>query len=269
MPEKTTKTDNHNAGAKLALRRYFLEKYHRSEHPSVLDCCQGSMLLWGTLRNEIQVSSYLGVDLKPKPGRLKVDSLRILKQENWDFDVIDVDTYGEPWNHYEAICKNITKPITVFLTISTIAYAGGGNISKAMRRGLGVHHLENLPRAICGKIGQKSIPIMLQSALSLCRVVECVEAVSTGNARYIGIRLEKHDGGQNYNCLDGSHLQPLDGLPESFGRVQELLRRNLDQESHGFESVGKPEDNQQTSDQGTMGERPKVESRGKGTRRKQ
>lgn len=265
---KNTKTDNHNAESKLALRRFFLEKYHREDPPSVLDCCQGSMLLWGTLRNEFQVADYLGVDLKPKPGRLKVDSVRILDQDGWQFDVIDVDTYGEPWAHYAAICERLTKPVTVFLTVCTIAAAGGGNISKVLRKGMGIHHLEKLPKAICGKLGQKSLSIMLATALSNCRVIECVESVSTGNARYFGLRLEKRDGRQNDNCMDRSHVQPLDGVPESFGRVQELLRRNAYKKQNGPESVGQSQDNKPASDESSMAERPQVESASKGRRRK-
>lgn len=267
MP-KNTKTDNHNLGAKLALRRYFLEKYHRDKPPSVLDCCQGSMLIWGALRNEFRVSEYLGVDLKPKAGRLKVDSVSILDQDGWEFDVIDVDTYGEPWRHYAAICEHITKPVSVFLTVCTIAVAGGGNISKVLRKGMGVHHLEKLPKAICGKLGKKSLTFMLSTALTNCRVIECVEAVSTGNAQYFGIRLEKNHGRQNDHCLDGSHLQSVDGLPESIGRVQELLRRNTHKKQDGPESMGKSEHNTQTGNEGTVEERPQVERASKGRRRK-
>lgn len=226
------------------------------------------MLLWSTLRNEFQVADYLGVDLKPKPGRLKVDSVRILDQDGWQFDVIDVDTYGEPWAHYAAICERITKPVTVFLTVCTIAAAGGGNISKVLRKGMGIHHLEKLPQAICGKLGQKSLTFMLSTALTNCRVIECVEAVSNGNARYFGLRLEKNHGRQNDHCLDGSHIQSVDGVPESFGRMQELLRRNTYKKQDGPEFVGQSQDNTQAGNEGTLEERPQVEPASKGRRRK-
>jgi hypothetical protein len=93
------KTDNHDPRAKLELRRYFLRKYHGDGLARVLDCCQGSGLLWGTLRQEFECESYWGLDLKRKPGRLSIDSSRVLAQPGWPQDVIDIDTYGSPWKH--------------------------------------------------------------------------------------------------------------------------------------------------------------------------
>ena len=49
-----TKTDNHSPGAKLLLRRHFLEKYHAAKPPRVLDCFQGSSLLWLRLGREFE-----------------------------------------------------------------------------------------------------------------------------------------------------------------------------------------------------------------------
>jgi hypothetical protein len=90
------KTDNHNPKAKLLLRRHFLDKYHADGNADVLDCCQAGGLLWKEIRKTHQIARYWGVDLKPKKGRLKIDSVRILQQSGWPQNVIDIDTYGEP-----------------------------------------------------------------------------------------------------------------------------------------------------------------------------
>ena len=48
------KTDNANLPAKLALRRYFLNKYHTSQKPLVFDACQGEGVLWETIRRSFK-----------------------------------------------------------------------------------------------------------------------------------------------------------------------------------------------------------------------
>jgi ubiquinone/menaquinone biosynthesis C-methylase UbiE len=66
MPPRT-KTDNHSPRVKLDLRRYFLKRYHAAGEPiRVMDCCQGSGVLWGQLRKEFDVAGYWGLDIKPK-----------------------------------------------------------------------------------------------------------------------------------------------------------------------------------------------------------
>jgi len=183
------KTDNHNVADKLGIRRYFLDKYHKKVPPVVFDCCQGEKLLWSILEREYVLDSYFGVDLKIKKGRLKIDSSRILEQKGFDFDVVDVDTYGEPWKHFLNMLPHITKPCTVFLTIVTIKAAGGGNISKLMAKALGVHNLTNLPMSLRGKISSLGTDQVLSMALNYCEVQECKEVESFGNARYLGLRL--------------------------------------------------------------------------------
>src|ERR1700756_3921286 len=106
------KTDNFNLEAKLELRRYFLRGYHQQDPPNVFDACQGDGVIWATLRGEFKVGFYLPVDLKPKKGTPRVDSVRVLDQEGWTFDVIDVDTYGVPWKHWFAILKHGKKSLT-------------------------------------------------------------------------------------------------------------------------------------------------------------
>lgn len=104
------KTDNTNLPAKLDLRRRFLRKYHAEDPANVLDCCQGDGVIWKTLRREFTIAGYWGVDTKRKPGRLRLDSSRILAQAGWLQNVVDIDTYGSPWRHWLAMLPNVKRP---------------------------------------------------------------------------------------------------------------------------------------------------------------
>lgn len=188
----TGKTDNHDPRAKLELRRYMLRKYHADKLPDVLDCCQGGGVLWRKLREEFAVSSYWGLDLKPKKGRLKLDSVRVLAQSGWPQNVVDVDTYGSPWRHWEAMLPNVTRPVTVFLTIGR----GGPNMIRLGRQellamGMTIPRVHQMSGAITHRLAEIAVRYCLAMACESGIIqVEAVEAVSDGNARYIGVRLE-------------------------------------------------------------------------------
>lgn len=191
----TAKTDNHDPTAKLELRRYFLRKYHADKPPDVLDCCQGGGLLWRELRKEFDVASYWGLDLKPKKGRLKLDSVRVLAQIGWPQNIVDVDTYGSPWKHWEAMLPNVTRPVTVFLTIG---YGGPSRIRlgrhELLALGITLPRIHQMSGAITHKLAELAITYCVARCCDDIILVEAVEAVSDGNARYIGVRLEPRNG---------------------------------------------------------------------------
>jgi hypothetical protein len=194
------KTDNAHPAAKLELRRYFLRKYHAGTPPAVLDCCQGEGLLWRVLRREFPVASYWGVDLKPARGRLAVDSVRIVKQPGWAQDVVDVDTYGSPWDHWRALLPRVTKPTTVFLTVGA---SGPTPLrTRLSREDLAMMGMTGRVQALVSKMkgsNGRFFPYLLPYALALAKAhnvniveaVECYEPpVTTWRTRYIGARLE-------------------------------------------------------------------------------
>jgi hypothetical protein len=181
------KTDNHDPRAKLDLRRYFLRKYHGYGHPiDVLDCCQGGGLLWRTLRREFPVGTYWGLDLKPRKGRLALDSSRVLAQPGWPQNVIDIDTYGAPWKHWAALLPNLGHPTTVFLTIGQWQMGTDRRILASLGlRGMAI------PPGICRQLHDFALSYMLTRSCDYgIIIIEAVEAVSTGRTRYVGIRLE-------------------------------------------------------------------------------
>jgi hypothetical protein len=183
-----SKTDNGNLAAKLKLRRYFLQKYHVGERPAVLDCCQGQGKIWSALRQEFDID-YWGVDVKPLKGRLKLDSVKILSQRGWPQTVIDVDTYGSPWRHWEAMLPNVVRPIAVFLTVGALMYRRATDRYALAAMNIQFARLR-LPETLCGRLSDFS----LQYCLAECYrweldMPELVEMPRSGNARYIGLRL--------------------------------------------------------------------------------
>ncbi|MCI0358298.1 MAG: hypothetical protein L0211_07435 [Planctomycetaceae bacterium] len=189
-------SDNSNLAAKLALRRHFLKTYHAKEAAHVFDCCQGSQVIWSQLRREFKIASYWGVDLKPKKGRLKIDSTRVLQQPGWTQNVIDVDVYGSPWAHWEAILKNGRGPLTVFLTIGQNRTGVVSNLSRAALVALGLGPLMRiLPKGFHNSLGDLSVSYCLGRATEFgWTCVEGREAICHGNARYIGVRLAPTSG---------------------------------------------------------------------------
>ena len=179
------KTDHSDLPAKLDLRRHFLRKYH-SEPADVLDCYQGEKLIWTQLRQEFPVHTYWGVDLKKKKGRLKLDSVGILSLPGWPQNVVDVDTYGSPWKHWEALLPRLSRPTTVFLTIGQ--WRRGTD--EPILRALGLGGL-TIPAGIAIKLHGIALSYLLRTPCDYdIHTVEAVEAVSATPARYIGIRLE-------------------------------------------------------------------------------
>lgn len=196
----------HNIGfvCKLALRRYFLETYHKDEPIRVFDCCQGEGAIWGRLRTEFPVVSYWGVDSskeKTRAGRLVVDSKRILEQGVTE-NVIDVDTYGSPWKHWMAIIQNDYKTLTVFLTFGRGTMGSGWDLAMIDALGLRFQRL-TLPDGLIAKVtGETGVLACLGRADEFgYEIVDCREAiphrsfvVEVGHgrkARYFGVRLVK------------------------------------------------------------------------------
>jgi len=186
-----TKTDNYDPSAKLCLRHYFLRKYHADGSARVLDCCMGSGFLWRELRKTHSVAAYLGLDVKPKKGRLKIDSARYLAAGGWDHDCIDVDTYGCPWHHWFALLANLpTGEATVFLTIGK----GMKAFSIISNDGLAAMGLSgfHIPPAIQGRLWDHAFTYCIAATSRYgIKIVEAIEATSEGNARYIELRLIK------------------------------------------------------------------------------
>ena len=180
-----SQTDNDNLGAKLDLRRWFLDKY--SEDINVLECCQGAGVMWSILKKEYPVRSHWGIDLKPKKGRLKLDSVRVLLQPGWPQNVIDVDTYGSPWKHWFAILETCDHPVTVFLTIGQRVTGTVGRLSNECFSALGIPF--KIPVGFHPKLGKYAVTHCLARGWGYGTMVDVMEIDSGNrNVRYIGAR---------------------------------------------------------------------------------
>jgi hypothetical protein len=184
--------DHTDLAGKLLLRRAFLTQYHTGQPiaPVVLDCCQGEGRLWHTLRQEFTVQ-YWGVDQKPRHGRLKIDSVRLLTRPALPYDVIDIDTYGAPWAHWAALVRNVVKPTTVFLTVG---WAVGG-VREATHLALDTLGLGRLRRIMPPSLGWKLADLSLDafmatSYIAPLRITDFREVIPESHgARYFGVRL--------------------------------------------------------------------------------
>lgn len=107
--------DSSNLSAKLALRRYYLQKYHADGPVRVFDACQGDGVIWSALAEEFKVDVF-GCDIKRKKGRLKGNSVAVIGAEGFKADIIDIDTYGSPFQHLFALMRTLTDATTVFAT---------------------------------------------------------------------------------------------------------------------------------------------------------
>ena len=104
--------------------------------------------------------------------------------------MIDVDTYGMPWRHWYALLPKIEKPTTVFLTVGMIRMNGIGTIGSRSLNDIGIKF--QIPPSIQPKL----LPFAIRSALISAKRYniiyrEAVQAVTHGNAVYIGVRVEK------------------------------------------------------------------------------
>lgn len=182
-------TDNHNLAAKLALRRHALRAWGTRRPLRVLDCFAGGQVIWTTLRAEFPVAEYLSFDLKPRRGRLKLDSLRFLTDQRWAHTIIDLDAYGSPWSHWVQVLRR-GRACLVFLTIGSRNNGAGTRIA---RDALEVAQIPaELPFGLhCGLLGTVN-----ERCLAACfrfglRPRSAFEAPNPGgNARYLAVHLE-------------------------------------------------------------------------------
>lgn len=134
-------TDHVALASKIALRLDTLDRVLPGEPLRVLDCCAGEGVVWDRLRELRPVASYVGIDLKPRrPGTLRGDSVRSLQVLDLSaYNVIDIDTYGEPWAHYFTALTRLTTPTALFLTHGAASHRSSQTrLSLVARRHVGI-----------------------------------------------------------------------------------------------------------------------------------
>jgi hypothetical protein len=132
------KTDNHNLNQKVALRRIICTQL--AEPLRVLDLFAGEGKLWTEMRKTFTLASYTPVDEKPRqPGaiKMKVDARTVRAFDPKQFNVLDLDSYGEPWEIFAALLPNIQPGTAVFLTYGHVGVRSI-RISKFLREQCGI-----------------------------------------------------------------------------------------------------------------------------------
>ena len=122
------KTDNDNLSKKLAIRLFAIEKLGKSETEPirVLDCFAGDGLLWHYLKKESKrCIEHVGIDTLPKRGSFYLgDNRRYLhKLPIDDYDLIDLDAYGVPYDQMKILAKRNYQGIVVGTFIQSV-YGG-------------------------------------------------------------------------------------------------------------------------------------------------
>ena len=144
-----TGTDNSNLGGKLALRRHILDQAG-FESLRVLDLFAGEGHIWGRLKKEYKVATYLPCDRERRqPALLLGDSPRLLRGLVVSrFNVIDVDCYGDPWECWLHIAPRIEGRTAVFLTcgISSSGSCMGTSVTNWTKKLCGIPLAWDVPR---------------------------------------------------------------------------------------------------------------------------
>jgi len=188
-----TKTDNAALDAKLTIRRRMLSKYQGQGMPwKVLDCCAGSREIWKVLTREY-ACQYTGLDLKRRPGVLRMDSRRFLREaKEICYDVIDIDTYGLPWKHYQLLCEKVSHACIVFLTVGQRMIGGGGRADTVAMQELGIKPSWPIPNTLGALAHEKYLNICLampyRYGMVLTEVIESTVMVRA--TRYYAVRME-------------------------------------------------------------------------------
>jgi len=152
----------------------------------VIDCCQGSGLLWSRLREEFPIESYWGIDRKAKPGRMTIDSVRVLGRP-LTANVVDIDTYGSPWDHWVALLPNVSARMLVFLTVG---HCGGlGRLSKTALQVIGLASI-HVPPLIQWRLLARSINACLALPLKRGLSVRVWTTKASKNAQYFAALVE-------------------------------------------------------------------------------
>src|SRR5262245_65384183 len=109
------KRDNLSLAAKLQIRRWLLDAIACST-VRVLDTCSGEGHIWRAMAAHVTVDRWTRCDVDPRnrPGVLQLTAEdAVMKFPLAQFNVIDIDPYGEPWAAYQRLLPRLPHPMAV------------------------------------------------------------------------------------------------------------------------------------------------------------
>jgi len=115
-------TDNSYLNEKIALReRYLPDK----KNINVLELFSGHGIIWNNIkyRNPDININVLRIDIKDIKGCLRGNNLKFIPALNVkNYDIIDIDAYGVPFDQLELLFKQDISGIAVFVTFTQVMF---------------------------------------------------------------------------------------------------------------------------------------------------
>lgn len=179
-----TKTDNANLDLKVELRRRVLKGARFRRPLRVLDLYAGEGKIWRQLRAEFPLGGYMPCDIRPRmAGTVKVNVTPIFVEAiaAGRYNVIDIDTYGEPWATWAAVAHRLRHRTAIFLTHGVV---GMGQTSHLALEAMGIPHTWKIP--VKPHIARFAARFFIVPQFGRVQV-ESAWTAEAGNATYYGL----------------------------------------------------------------------------------
>lgn len=193
----SNRTDNRDLRLKLAIRRWTIAAAGLGPDLRVLDLCAGEGHIWQVLRKEYRLSSYTPCDRNPRmPGTIKGDAERLV--ESFDlslFDVIDVDTWGSPWEIWLRLSGRVRQRTAILLTHGTRGVAGSGPAMSLIELdALGIPRSWPIPKKVAlNRIAAGALLAKGVRALNVLRIAKAETQQGGSHMCHYGLAVEPKD----------------------------------------------------------------------------
>ena len=210
--------DNTSLPIKLELRRRLLLPFSQKHPLRVMDLCAGNQQIWRRLRSEFKVAQYVAFDQKRVPGAaVRVDSARWIRDVGLSGNVIDVDTYGEPWAQYLTVLAAHwpDQEVLIFLTLGM----GKGALGRISRKALEVAGLKGSWQSLIPPACNMLREIIVSSCLTrgcdktTIPLSACRAQPEGSNTWYFGVWLRRGKGDANLVRRDGTGPTAAAAIP--------------------------------------------------------
>lgn len=181
---KEAKTDNRSLPTKLAMRTRVLQAAGVTE-ARVLDVCAGEGRIWEAMRARVTVSQYVLCDkTSRRPGAFELEAIQAIRVFDLaEFNVIDIDLYGDPWWIYFTLLPLLRVKTCIFLTWGT-------TMPSAALKSLSLREAAGIPRAWDVPADAKMLDYVVQFALAKTldySIIESTCEAKSGFGRYYGL----------------------------------------------------------------------------------
>jgi hypothetical protein len=145
------KLDNASLVDKLAIREHVI-KSAGLKTLRVLDLCAGEGRIWREMGKRYQLDHYTPVDREPRLAgtiRAEITEDLVAALEVQRYNVVDVDTYGEPFEIASWVTPRVRGKVALFLTCGTVRNKtpGGASLSGYLRRAIGIPSGWKIPKS--------------------------------------------------------------------------------------------------------------------------